>query len=194
MDFGSWAAWANAVVAVVGLGGIFYQARRARQLNSANLLLALESKFGEPGMILARKEFAIRINDHLHTTENALTGYHPVLAFYDMLASQVQRGVIDEKLIWHRFGWRIIRCWLAISINPRHQHDQLPAEGSLLERMRSMENEPTIYDMFEWLGNRFVAKDTKINRGGRKPDKELQLQMVMQYIKQESSLVVGYHP
>jgi len=192
MDFGSWAAWANALVAIVGLGGIFYQARRARQLNSANLLLALESKFGEPGMILARKEFAIRINEHLHSTENALSGYHPVLAFYDMLASQVNRGVLDEKLIWHRFGWRVIRCWLAISMNPRHQHHRLPAPGSLMDRMRSMENEPTIYDMFEWLGNRFVKRDIRVNRNGQQYSQEQQYHMVMQYYLQESALNMTY--
>lgn len=193
MDFGSWAAWANALVAVVGLGGIFYQARKARQLNSSNLLLALESKFGEPGMILARREFAERIKQHLTSAENALFGYHPVLAFYDMLAAQVNRGVLDEKLIWHRFGWRVIRCWLAIAINPTHQQDTLPAPGSLLDRLRILDNDPTSYEMLEWLGNRFVKKDIKINRHGVPLTSEQMQQMVMQYHRQESTLVVGYH-
>lgn len=193
MEFGSWAAWANAVVAIVGLGGIFYQARKARQLNSSNLLLALESKFGEPGMILARREFAERIKNHLTTAENAITGFLPVLSFYDMLAAQVNRGVLDEKLIWHRFGWRVIRCWLAIAINPTHHQDTLPAPGSLIDRHRILESEPNSYEMLEWLGNRFVKKDIKVNRHGKPQSQEQLYQMVMQYHRQESALVVGYH-
>lgn len=193
MDFGSWAAWANAVVAVVGLGGIFYQARKARQLNSSNLLLALESKFGEPGMILARREFAQLVKDHLTTAENAITGYLPVLSFYDMLAAQVNRGVLDEKLIWHRFGWRVIRCWLAIAINPTHHQNILPAPGSLIDRHRILESEPTSYEMLEWLGNRFVRKDIQVNRHGQELTREQLHNMVIQYYKQETALVVGYH-
>jgi len=193
VDYGSVAAWANALVAIFGLGGIFYQARKARQLNSSNLLLALESKFGEPSMILARREFAERIKEHLTTAENALTGYHPVLAFYDMLAAQVNRGVLDETLIWHRFGWRVIRCWLAIAINPTHHQEAIPAPGSLLDRLRILENEPTSYVMLQWLGNRFVKMDIRINRNGIPLSQEQRYHMVMQYHQQESALVVGYH-
>lgn len=193
MDVGSLAAWASTFVAIFGLGGIFYQSVKARQLNSANLLLALETKFGEPGMILARKEFAERLKSHLGTTENALTGYHPVLAFYDTLAAQVNRGVLDEKLIWHRFGWRVVRSWLGIAINPNHHANKLPSPGSLIDRLRILESEPSSYEMFEWLGNRFVERDVKVNRGGKPLSQEQQYQMVMQYHQQESSLVVGYH-
>ncbi len=175
MEWGSVAAWVSTFAAIIGLGGIFYQAWKARQLNSANLLLALESKFGEPGMILARKEFAERIKSHLDSTENALTGYHPVLAFFDTLAAQVNRGVLDEKLIWYRFGWRVVRCWIGI------------------DRLRILEHEPTAYIMLEWLGNRFVEKDIRYNRHGEKLTREKLYQMVMQYHQQESSLVVGYH-
>lgn len=193
MEWGSVAAWASTFAAIIGLGGIFYQAWKARQLNSANLLLALESKFGEPGMILARKEFAERIKSHLDSTENALTGYHPVLAFYDTLAAQVNRGVLDEKLIWYRFGWRVVRCWIGIAMNPRHDQDTLPCPGSLIDRLRILEQEPTSYVMLEWLGNRFVEKDIRFNRHGEKLTKEKLYQMVMQYHQQETSLVVGYH-
>jgi hypothetical protein len=191
MEFGSLAAWANALVAILGLGGIFYQARKARQLNSANLLLALESKFGEQGMIHARKEFAERIKLHLNTTDNALTGYHPVMAFYDMLAAQVNRGVLDEKLIWHRFGWRVVRAWLAVAINPSHHDLTLPAPGSLMDRHRIMEKEPTSYVMLEWLGNRFVEKDIRSNRDGKPHSRNQQFHMVMQYYQQESSIILG---
>ena len=193
MEWGSLAAWMSSLVATVGLGGIFYQSWKARQLNSANLLLALETKFGEPGMILARKEFAERIKAHLDSTENALTGYHPVLAFYDTLAAQVNRGVLDEKLIWHRFGWRVLRCWIGIAMNPRCEGDKLPCPGSLLDRHRILEQEPTSYNMLEWLGNRFVEKEIRYNRRGEKLTREKQYQMVMQYHQQESALVVGYH-
>ena len=193
MEYGPLAAWVNALVAVFGLGGIFYQARKARQLNSSNLLLALESKFGEPSMILARREFAERVKDNLTTAENAITGYMPALSFYDMLAAQVNRGVLDEKLIWHRFGWRVIRCWLAIAINPTHHQDILPAPGSLIDRHRILESEPHSYEMLEWLGNRFVQRDVKINRQGKPLTKNQLYDMVMQYHKQESALVVGYY-
>ena len=193
MEWGSVAAWASTAIASIGLAGILYQTHKARQLNSANLLLALESKFGEPGMINARKEFAERIKSNLSTAENALTGYHPVLAFYDTLAAQVNRGVLDEKLIWHRFGWRVVRCWLGIAMNPSHAENTLPCPGSLIDRLRILENEPTSYVMLEWLGNRFVEKDIRYNRAGLPLTKEQQFQMVMQYHQQESSLVVGYH-
>lgn len=193
MEWGSLAAWVSTCAAIIGLGGIFYQSYKARQLNSANLLLALESKFGEPGMILARKEFAERIKSHLDSTENALTGYHPVLAFFDTLAAQVNRGVLDEKLIWYRFGWRVVRLWIGIAMNPRHDQDALPCPGSLIDRLRILEQEPTAYVMLEWLGNRFVEKDIRFNRHGEELTKEKQYQMVMQYHQQESSLLVGYH-
>ncbi|MFO0814593.1 MAG: hypothetical protein U0796_15335 [Gemmatales bacterium] len=193
MEWGSVAAWASTFVATIGLAGILYQTRKARQLNSANLLLALESKFGEPGMILARKEFAERIKNHLSSTDNALTGYHAVLAFYDTLAAQVNRGLLDEMLIWHRFGWRVLRCWLGIAANPHHAENRLPCPGSLIDRLRILENEPTAYTMLEWLGNRFVEMDVKYNRQGTPLSKEQQFQMVMQYHKQESTLVAGNH-
>jgi hypothetical protein len=192
MEWGSLAAWASTLVAAIGLTGILYQTRKARQLNSANLLLALESKFGEPGMCSARKDFAERIKVHLTTSENALTGYHAVLAFYDTLAAQVNRGLLDEMLIWHRFGWRVVRCWLGIAANPNHAESRLPCPGSLIDRLRILEDEPTAYAMLEWLGNRFVAMDVRYNRLGKPLSKEQQFQMVMQYHKQESTLAVGH--
>lgn len=189
IDFGSWAAWANAAVATIGLGGILYQARKARQLNSANLILALESKFGEPAMIRSRKEIAELVRVHLNTSQNALTGYHPIISFYDMLGALVHRGVLDETLIWHRFGWRVIRCWLAIASNPDQEEQKLPSLGSLIDRMRRVENEPLIYEQLEWLGNRFVEQDVRLQRNGKRHSKLQIYEMVMQYYEQESALV-----
>lgn len=188
MDFGSWAAWASVAVAIFGLGSIFYQMRKQRQLNSANLLLALESKFGEASMLTARRQFAELVKNNLHSIDNALTGYHPIVSFYDMLGSLVNRGVLDERLIWYRFGWRIIRGWLSIAMHPTQSSETLPAPASLIDRMRSAEQEPRIYEMFEWIGNRFVKLDCKFNRSGKKHTLQQLYDMVMQYHKQESTL------
>jgi hypothetical protein len=189
MDWGSWAAWANACVATLGLGGIFYQFVKQRQLNSANLLLAIEAKYGEPGMIVARKEFAEIVRANLHSEKNAITGFQPVLSFFDMMAALVHRGALDERLIWHRFHWRIIRGWLAIAANMEVMSAQSPAPGSLLERMRRLEQEPRIYDQFEWLGKRFVVRDVRLSRGGKAHSLQQIREMVMQYYDQESALV-----
>ncbi len=188
IDFGSVAAWANALVATIGLACILYQIRKQRQLNSANLLLSLEAKYGEPGMIQARRDFAELVRVNLDSTKNALTGFQPVISFFDMLGALVHRGVLDEMLIWHRFGWRVIRCWLAIAANPNQMSEQFPSPGSLIERMRTSENEPGIYTQFEWLGKRFVEMDCRFSRQGFKHTKQQIYDMVMQYYDQESAL------
>jgi hypothetical protein len=189
IEWGSVALWVNTLVATFGLGGILYQVNRQRQLNSANLLLSLEAKYGEPGMIRARKEFAEIVRVNLNSEKNALTGYQPVLSFFDMLGALVHRGVLDEQLIWHRFNWRVIRCWLAIATNVNLMQKNQPAAGSLLERLRRTEREPHIYDQFEWLAKRFVQRDVTLHRHGNGHSEQQIYEMVMQYYDQESALV-----
>jgi len=47
--------------------------------------------------------------------------------------------------------------------------------------------------MLQWLGNRFVKRYVRINRNGQQLSQEQLYHMVMQYHRQESALVVGYH-
>jgi len=46
--------------------------------------------------------------------------------------------------------------------------------------------------MLEWLGNRFVKRDIRVNRNGQQYSQEQQYHMVMQYYLQESALNMTY--
>ena len=120
--------------------------------NSAILVASFEQQFGSEEMIESRRKTALTIRDELQSPENTrlLTGYWPVLSFYDGIGAMVRRKAINKTLVLDRFGWRVVRCYYALT-----------KETNLLSRTRDAGEEPNLYEHFVWLGKEMEKRYEK---------------------------------
>ena len=142
----------------IGVGGLalaalnlwlVYKTIRSQWLsNSATLVAWFEQEFGSDKIIQSRNKLAVTIRQEIQLPkkDHVLTGYWPVLSLYDVLGAMIRRKAIDEELSWNRFGWRIVRCHLA-----------LVKRTDLLKKTREID-ESTLYEQFDWLGKRWIKR------------------------------------
>jgi hypothetical protein len=104
--------------------------------------------------------------------DQALIGFWSAVSFFDNLGATVNRGAIDEELVWYRFGWRITRCYIALKDGTK-----------LLENTRKYYDEPLMYEQFELLAKRLLTRYSP-DAASLEPTKA-----TTEYIEQETTLL-----
>jgi len=141
------AAWAAVLVTVIavlaGLGGVWWQLRKASFLHSAEMVTTLTERFDSETLRRSRVDFAQLLEAHRHGNRVELSGDLPVLGFLENVGHLVRRRALDEKMVWNSFSWLLARYYIALT-----------ARGNLLDNIRRKETEPELYVEFEWLCRR----------------------------------------
>jgi hypothetical protein len=179
VETATWAAWVTATATLLGvivaLIGVWWQLRRQWLLNSATAVTALTDRFTSEEWRAYRAHCAavIQLNDSGEPVD--LAKDFPILGFFETMGHLVRRGILDEQMIWNKFGWYIVRYHLALS-----------SDRNLIEANRRSENDDTLWEEFDWLNRRMlrIYSRKSVNIAGP----ELRRQRVDELLQQELNL------
>ena len=108
----------TAVISALGLiVTIFLHGKnlKATQLsNSAKMVLDAFARFDGKEMRERRKTFATALKRDQAAVQ--LIDETPVLDFFEDIAHLVQRGVLDEEMVWNTFGWWVSGYHRAVTV------------------------------------------------------------------------------
>lgn len=132
---GTWA------LVCVTLWVAFQQSRSLRN----DLKIRLQLQFGErfDRLMRSRNELAERVR--AGATRDTLS--EDVMNFFEDLGMCLDRGYLDEELVWNTFGFYALRWWMACK------------DYVLQERRRH--NDQTLFADFEGLGKKMRTRDVR---------------------------------
>jgi hypothetical protein len=128
------------------------------------LQLTLIDRFDGTRMTNARKELAhlfLSGASHEQTPET-------VMEFFEDTGTFLRRNNLDEELVWSTFGFYGVRWWAH-------------CRGYVLEE-RKRQNDSTLFEDFEGLAKRFLARDAKVGL------REATLLELTQFLEDERNL------
>ncbi len=145
-DAALWAAVATWVLAIGTLIALYWQARQAGLLNSANAVITLRERFDSPRMRRSRRHTAERLlNDELGDITSL-----EVLTFFELIGAQTKRRILDEEMVWEAFGGWITSYYRAF---------RTPVDR--IQQLRDTSRDPLLFHKFEWLNQRIVSLDRR---------------------------------
>lgn len=105
-------AWSTAILAVVTLIAMMYQAEIARRGSELSILIALTNEWDSPRM----GERRLAVADWVRTGSNMEDPAGPdVLDFLESIALYANRRYVSIDLIDSQFGWSILHFWAVLS-------------------------------------------------------------------------------
>jgi hypothetical protein len=131
------AAMAASVSALAALALAFASFRELRQdRRTAQVNLALQSlwrladEWGSDDMLDARSEAAASL-----LADQPSRDVDDVLNFFDEVAVLLDRGMLDEELVWYEFYWPMANYWFASQDHVRQAQKTNPAAWLQLSRL-----------------------------------------------------------
>jgi hypothetical protein len=139
--------WALVLVTLALVGVTFWMSRQQNEAVRNDLRVRLQldfiDRFDGPRMVKARKELArIFLSTAPHDQIKEL-----VMEFFEDMSLFLQRGYLDEELIWSTFGFYGVRWWAV-------------CKGYILEERRR-QSDSTLFTDFEDLTKRFLVRDVR---------------------------------
>ena len=145
-DVALWGLVGTWILVVGTLLLMFWQTRSAKELNSANAVMALRERFDGSRMRAARRH----LSDHLLKQSHDDIASMEVITFFELVGALTHRGILDEELVWEAFGsWATSYYWAV-----RHPVD-------LVGKLREDLHDPLVFHEFEWLSERIAAIDDR---------------------------------
>jgi hypothetical protein len=185
LDAAAVAGWATVFVtllaAMIALYGVWWQMRRQWLMNSAAMITGLADRFSSDEWRTYRRHSAAIISTHLRRGNVNLAKDLPVLGFFENLGHLVRRRVVDERMVWNKFGWYVTRYFLALTF-----------AGDLIASSRKAEDDKTLWEEFEWLNKRMlrIYRRRGIDIIGSHPPS----QRVSELLEQETTLTDWKEP
>ena len=144
IDIAATTALATWAIAIGTLFLLWWQARTAQRLNSANAVMALRERFDSRRMLVARQQLSSHLLRHSHED---ITNVE-VATFFELVGALTHEKILDEHLVWEAFGSWITNYYWALR-NP----------VDLIGRARKDLKDPLVFHEFEWLYRRVVDID-----------------------------------
>jgi hypothetical protein len=160
----SWIALIIALItAMIAVFGLVQEGRLTKFTLGATLLVRLEDKFDETGMVAKRKRAAQALSAHLDPA-----AAREVLDFFEEIGILLQKGALDLDLVYNEFSYHAISYWVQC-------HDYI-------EKCRS--DDPTWFCAYARLIDA-LDKPTREHIRWRPTDAQLAI-----FLRDESELVV----
>jgi hypothetical protein len=172
----AWAAVAASTVGVIAaLVAVWWQMRRQWLLNSAAMVTDLADRFTSDEWRGYRTHCSLVIQAHRRNEPVDLSEDFQILGLFEHVALLVRRGVLDDEMVWNKFGWYVTRYFLALTTAP-----------NLIEANRDAEGDTTLWEEFEWLYQRM--SEMYKNRGVDVEDPEQLDARLDELLRQELNL------
>jgi len=143
------AQWVQAIGTIAGIFagvfGLWWQLRKQWLLNSANIVSSLANEYTNDVWRKYRRHSARSLQEHLNGKQIDLSKDLPILGFFENMGHLVRRGGLDKEMIWNKFGWYIVRYYLALTY-----------KNNLIEDIRRKEADPTLWEEWEWLNHEML--------------------------------------
>jgi hypothetical protein len=150
MDSNTLATWIGSIGTITGVilagWGIYLQLKKQWLLNSANTVTTLAETWGNESWRKFRKHSATSLKTKLNGGNINLSKDLPVLGFFENLGHLVRRGAFDKEMIWNKFGWYIVRYYIATCY-----------KEDLIQEIRAKENDITLWEEFQWLTSEMLV-------------------------------------
>jgi hypothetical protein len=155
----------QAIVIAATLLLIWRQVTLMRLANMLGVLQHLDDLWNSAAMVRHRVEFC---KDPYATDIKRRQADDPIMLFFEDIGMQVNRGILDKKLVWEKYSVRVEYYW--------------PMARQRIEEERASMKDNTIYEEFEYLYDTM----SKISRA-RRAIPERTREQIAAYAKLESS-------
>jgi len=140
---GTVSALAAVAMAALAIWQVRQSAERAAVTAGLESLWHLEARWESPTMVATRQAAAASLLDGSPTED-----VDALLDFFDLIATLVNRRVVDEEMLWQELSWPILNYWTASADYVRKvRHD-----------------EPTMWQGAEDLVNRLLTIEARKRR------------------------------
>lgn len=174
------AAGISFVAIWAGIGGVWIQVQRQWLLSSATTVTDFENRFVSEQWKEHRMNCALFVQAHHAGEQVSLSEDFQVLGMFEHMALLVRRRAIDLEMVWSKFGWYVVRYFEGLTEGP----------SNLIDDIRRLESDNTLWEEFEWLYHKVVSEYRK--RGTPVGDSDVE-QRISELLKQELTLLDYRH-
>lgn len=133
-------AFAQFVVVVVSLVGIYYQLRLARSANAFEQLSRLQEQWESERMLRHRLATYLALRDGGSRSNVPPNAAYFIADFWESLGALTRAGHVDPRLVKETYGLTCRSWWWIL--------------GPLIDAERVASGDPTVYAHFEWVADR----------------------------------------